>query len=347
MPQTNYQQPYTPPVTATFSQNTYVSSPQAMDNSYNPFFQTAPQQNGLASQSYPNPSAPQNNPFFNNAPQQQQQQPVPQLSVPHPPQHANTMPSMSSSSPFGTSPFGSSPFQSQPPQQQMQATGTSQGSYNPFQQAMGQTPQSAGGYPNQFQPQQQQQQQQFQQQQFQPQQPQQLAPQPTGRMDKNSILSLYNLPPSQPSAIPPIPQQSQFQQGAGTSPVPPLTNSLNSTPQTQPGSSITTPQPSNGVTTASRNPFGAATVGSGLAAQAGVSSYQQSSGLGIGMGANGTQPSAPGMGVGMKTSAQNGPPPSNSAFPRMHMSQPSVDINGLQNGRHSPDAFASLSARYG
>jgi hypothetical protein len=65
------------------------------------------------------------------------------------------------------------------------------------------------------------------------------------------------------------------------------------------------------------------------------------------MGANGTQPSAPGMGIGMKTSAQNGPPPSNSAFPKMHMSQPSVDINGLQNGRHSPDAFASLSARYG
>ncbi|OQD70573.1 hypothetical protein PENDEC_c022G00505 [Penicillium decumbens] len=343
MPQTSYQQPYTPPVTATFSQSSYVSSPQTMDNGYNPFFQTAPQQqNGMSSQTYPNPSAPQTNPFFNNAPQpQQQQQSVSQLSVPHPPQHANTMPSVSSSSPFGTSPFGSSPFQTQPPQQQPQATGISQGSYNPFQQAMGQNPQSAGGYPNQFQQ---------QQQQFQPQQQQfqQLAPQPTGRMDKNSILSLYNLAPSQPSSIPPIPEQSQFQPGAGTSPVPPLTNSLNSTPHTQPGSNITTPQPSNGMaSTASRNPFGAANVGSGLAAQAGVSGYQHSPGLGIGMGANGTQFSS-GMGIDMgKTSGPTGGPPSNSAFPRMHMSQPSVDINGLQNGRHSPDAFASLSARYG
>jgi hypothetical protein len=40
-------------------------------------------------------------------------------------------------------------------------------------------------------------------------------------------------------------------------------------------------------------------------------------------------------------------PPAASAFNRTHMSQPSVDVSGLQNGRHSPDAFASLSARYG
>jgi hypothetical protein len=49
----------------------------------------------------------------------------------------------------------------------------------------------------------------------------------------------------------------------------------------------------------------------------------------------------------MKSSPFSGPPPVNTAFPRSHMSQPSVDINGLQSGRHSPDAFASLSARYG
>lgn len=35
-----------------------------------------------------------------------------------------------------------------------------------------------------------------------------------------------------------------------------------------------------------------------------------------------------------------------SPFAKSHASQGSVDINGLQNGRHSPDAFASLSARY-
>lgn len=53
------------------------------------------------------------------------------------------------------------------------------------------------------------------------------------------------------------------------------------------------------------------------------------------------------MGMGMKPT---GPPPSslnNMGFARNHSSQQSVDLNGLQNGRHSPDAFASLSARYG
>lgn len=29
-----------------------------------------------------------------------------------------------------------------------------------------------------------------------------------------------------------------------------------------------------------------------------------------------------------------------------HVSQESVDVGGFQTGRHSPDAFASLSARY-
>lgn len=360
MPQPDYQQPYTPPVTSTLSQNPYFSSTQTMGSSYNPFFQTPPQtQGGMGSQTYSNSSTTQNNPFFNAAPQIQQQQSVPNLAVPGPPQHANTMPAVSSSSPFGTSPFGPTPsFQNQPQQQQSQMPGAGQGSYNPFQQTMTSTaPQSAGDYLSQFQSQQQQpppqphfqsQQQSFQPQQqpFQPQQPQQLAPQATGRMDKNSILSLYNLAPSQPSSFPPVPEQSQFQPGAGTSPVPPLTYSLNSTPQTHPGSSIPTPQPNAAPSTASRNPFGAASVGSGLAAQAGVS-HQQSSGLGIGMGANGISAAAPGPGLKFSAAPTAGPPPVNSTFPRTHVSQPSVDVNGLQNGRHSPDAFASLSARYG
>lgn len=29
-----------------------------------------------------------------------------------------------------------------------------------------------------------------------------------------------------------------------------------------------------------------------------------------------------------------------------HVSQESVDVGGFQSGRHSPDAFASLSARF-
>ncbi|KAJ6095577.1 hypothetical protein N7486_006323 [Penicillium sp. IBT 16267x] len=346
MQQPAYQQPYTPPVTAKFSQGAYVSSPQPVDNNYNPFFQTVPQpQGGMASQTYPHPGVAQNNPFFTTAAQNQSQQqqlapPMPTISVPHPPRHANTMPAISSTSPFGTSPFGSTPhFQQQQPQQVQNA---GQGSYNPFQQSMGPpTPQSAGGYPNGF------------PNQYQPQQPQQLVPQATGHMDKNSILSLYNLAPSPSNGIPPIPQQpqSQFQPSAGTSPLPPLTHSLNSTPQTQPGSNIQTPQQS----TATRNPYGptlGSGAGSGLAAQAGMT--YQSSGLGIGMGANGTAAPAPAPAMGMSLSASNpyasNPSPFTSVnpnMPRTHMSQPSVDINGMQNGRHSPDAFASLSARYG
>jgi len=361
MPQPTYQQPITPPATSSFSQNGYVSSPQAMDSNYNPFFQPSTQpQGGMGAQSFPNPSAPQNNPFFNTTPQsqnpylqpqaQQNGASMPSINVPRQPQHANTMPAMSSSSPFGTSPFGTSPFgqapsfQSQPQQQQQQpqqqqpqqfqqfqppAQAPAQGSYNPFQQSIG--PQGTAAYPNQPQLQ----------------QPQQLMPQHTSRMDKNSILSLYSLN-SAPSTISSIPEQSQsqFQPGAGTSPVPPLSHSLHSTPITQPSSNIHTPQPSaNGSAMASRNPFGAATVGSGLAAQAGISAFGPSSGLGIGMGTNGVP--AAGQANGVKTSPFSGPPPATNAFSRTHMSQPSVDINGLQSGRHSPDAFASLSARYG
>lgn len=343
MPQATYQQPFTPP--ATSFQGTYVSSPQIMDNSYNPFFQTAPPEGGIASQSYPNPSVTQNNPFFSSTaqnpyvqsqpqPQSQPAAPGPTLAVSNPPRHANTIPAISTTSPFGTSPFGPTPsFQAQA--QQPQVPNAGQGSYNPFQSRTAPpTQQSTGGYRNQFQSQMQSQQ-----------QPQNLAPQATGRMDKNSILSLYNLAPS-PSAIPPIPEQPQPQSSLGTSPVPPLTTSLTSTPETQSGSGIPTPQPSTNATyTASRNPFtGAAPAGSGLAAQAGVTSYQSSSGLGIGVGSGTGATAAPAMKAAAPTAS--GPPPATTAFPR-HMSQPSVDISGLQNGRHSPDAFASLSARYG
>lgn len=54
-----------------------------------------------------------------------------------------------------------------------------------------------------------------------------------------------------------------------------------------------------------------------------------------------------GIGMGMKATTAGPPPAAPSPFGRTHMSKQSVDISGLQNGRHSPDAFASLSARYG
>ncbi|KAJ5467502.1 hypothetical protein N7475_005254 [Penicillium sp. IBT 31633x] len=390
MQQSVYQQPYTPQITSTFSQSPYVTSPQQMDNSYNPFDQAAPQPQGglVSSQTYPNPSAVQMNPFFNTAPQNQSKQPqqqhiapsVPTLGNPNMPQHANTMPVMSSTSSLGNSPFGSTPsFQGQ--QQQQPSNGL--GSYNPFQQ--GPAPnaaQSAGNQPSQFQSH------------LQSQQPHQLMPQPTG-MDKNSILSLYNMGPprSNITSIPEQPQQLQQSQPhtPATNPYSSPSNPYTSMPQTQQATNLQhqtqsqqTFQPqhatANAQATTSNNPFfgvnppGNTTApigsGSGLAAQAGINPYQQqSSGLGIG-GVNGQ----PGAGNASATGINNspfsgmssppfagttsspfaggqspfsGPPPTNSGFPRTHMSQPSVDVSGLQKGRHSPDAFASLSARYG
>ncbi|KAJ6138151.1 Arf GTPase activating protein [Penicillium samsonianum] len=397
-----YQQSYTPPVTSTFSQSPYVTSPQPMDNSYNPFDQAPPQPQGGLGQTYPNPNAPQTNPFFNTAQQNQPMQPQQQQTTPlvtqpggfEPPRHANTMPVMSSASPFG--PTASFQVQQQQQQQQQQQPqpqhqpSNGLGAYNPFQQGLApNTAQNAGGYSNQFQSH------------LQPQQAQQLMPQPTG-MDKNSILSLYNMATSATSANSTIPATSTTSATsavpAATDPTPTMnpysqpSNPYTSMPQTQQATNFqpqnqSQPQPqqnfqpqqptANAQPATSNNPFfGTAPTGSGsgLAAQAGINPYQQqSSGLGIG-GMNGqpgvgTSPgTTPATGTnnspfsGMSSppfagansspfaggkSPFSGPPPTNSAFPRTHMSQPSVDVSGLQNGRHSPDAFASLSARYG
>ncbi|KAJ5514387.1 Arf GTPase activating protein [Penicillium fimorum] len=386
-----YQQSYTPPITSTFSQSPYVTSPQPMDNTYNPFNQAPPQpQGGLASQTYPNPNSPQTNPFFNTAPQNQPMQPQHQQTTPFAtnsggpgfPQHANTMPVMSPTLPFGpTASF----------QQQQQQPSNGLGAYNPFQQGLTpNTAQNAGGFPGQLQ------------------QAQQLMPQPTG-MNKNSILSLYNMGPAQSNMTsipeqhqqPQQPQQNQQNQQQQQQQPPPTmnpysqpSNPYTSMPQTQQATNFQQQQqqqhqsqrqqncqPQQPTTNAqpatSNNPFfGTAPngSGSGLAAQAGINPYQQqSSGLGIG-GMNG-QPgagTAPGTTPVTGTNSSpfsgmssppfagansspfaggqspfSGPPPTNSALQRSHMSQPSVDVSGLQNGRHSPDAFASLSARYG
>ncbi|KAI2792410.1 hypothetical protein POX_b02447 [Penicillium oxalicum] len=344
MPQATYQQPLTPPATSTFSQNGFASSPQALGNNFNPFFQTGSQpQGGSSVQSFSHQAsnAQPSNPFFNATSQQQSPQqnpygqppsqhngqPMPSINIPQQPRHANTMPAISSTSPFGTSPFIQTPaFQTQlqqPQSQQMmqQTMPAAQANYNPFQQSMG-----AQGAPQQNQ---------FQQ--------QQLMPQQTSAMNKNNILSLYNTNPMASAS-----DQSRYQfqpTNAGTSPVPPLSHSLSSTPISLSGSSMQTPPA--GVSTASRNPFGAANVGSGLAAQAGVSAFAPSSGLGIGMESNNGMGMSSAPGNGMKVSPFSGPPPASNGFQRTHMSQPSVDVNGFQSGRHSPDAFASLSARYG
>ena len=298
-PQHSFSQPLpqhsaTPPVTSTFTQGAFVSSPQAVDGSYNPFFQTTQPQYGASfTQS---PSAGQNNPFFSqmspqNTMQQQSQGPMststPTLAAPYPPRHANTMPAYSSTSPFGHA----SPFPQQQPHQPTQMPAQMpQASHNPYHAMTAPTTPQNGVYEGQY-----------------PQSsfpPQHLAPQRTGRVDKSSILALYNFSPP-PPAISEQPQQ----------PAPGLSSSINSTPQSQP---VLTPQSAQ-PPTGSRNPFMTSP----------------------GAQPNQTEPQA-GFGIGMAPKSQAAP-----GYPKTHMSQPSVDLNNLQNGRHSPDAFASLSARYG
>ncbi|KAG0159170.1 hypothetical protein PDIDSM_6691 [Penicillium digitatum] len=354
-----YQQPYTPPVTSTFSPSSYVNSPQLV-NSYNPFDQAPLQpQGGLASQAYSNPNMPQTNPFFNTAPQNQPMQPQQQQMTP-----------------FAAQPGGFAP----PPckYHALRVFRLAVWNIYPFPSTaaaikwQGPAPNTASntsGYPSQFQSH------------PQPQQTQQLMPQPTG-MDKNSILSLYNMGPTQ-SSMTPIPEQHQqsTQPQAQASTMNPYSQSSNPyTSMSQP-QQVTNFQPqlpaANSQSTTSNNPFfGTAPTGSGsgLAAQAGINPYQpQSSGLGIGgidgqtgavtsprttqaLGTNNSpfsgmsSPQFAGANSSPFAGGQSpfsGPAPTKSAFPRSHMSQPSVDVSGLQNGRHSPDAFANLSARYG
>ena len=139
---------------------------------------------------------------------------------------------------------------------------------------------------------------------------QSLAPQQTGRiMDKSSILSLYNLTPNKPVIAEP-PQQQQQQQHASSSTTPAHPNPLLGPPR-----SATYPNLSSGE---SMNPFASSM-------RAPHQTAVQAQPL--------QNPVNGGGGGGFSTT-------------RAHLSQPSVDINGLQGGRHSPDAFASLSARY-
>ncbi|CAK38675.1 uncharacterized protein An04g04100 [Aspergillus niger] len=360
LPQPLYQQTATPPVPTNFAQSAYVSSPQPLDGGNNPFFQTGAQPQ--ASMTPPASNIAQNNPFFSQvAPQPTGMQQPPQSQAASnspfgPLRHANTMPAMPSTSPFGQpSPFQSqlqsqSQLQPQPqaqpqPQYQMQQhLQQPQGSLNPYQAMTAPaTPQSAGylaqpqyGYQASA---------------------QHLAPQPTGRVDKNSILSLYQFSP-QPSAIP---EQPQYRPSTAVNP-PTQTGQpspFNTMPQQQQSQPFNTmpqqqqqqqqpqqqqQQQSNPLTdplsaSGNRNPFFTTAPQPGASALAPTTTAQATPYL--------TTTAPPQQQQQQTVNVYGGMPNKPAGFPRGHMSQQSVDINGFQSGRHSPDAFASLSARYG
>lgn len=265
-------QTMTPPVPQMPQQytqsNPCVQQNSAPNQSYNPFYQTT--QQALPPPTNPYASTPQ------TPDTQQSYNPFQQYQPPSIPQQL--MNGYSAASPGAYSPQvqQDSFFQQNLPQGQNQQSQSQQQQFpNPYAPQHSMTDPSQ--YSSQLHPQ--------QPQQFNPYQPQPLQPQQTGRIDKSSILALYNYPQL---ALPPLPNDPN----AAPPPEPPMANLPPSAKQGQ--RSVTMPvQLSSG----SRNPFQSPTV---------------------------------------NANASNGMEPGGAR----HVSQESV------NGRHSPDAFASLSARF-
>lgn len=146
-----------------------------------------------------------------------------------------------------------------------------------------------------------------------------LQPQRTGKFDKNVIMSFYNYPqlaPQRPfastaSTVAPGSAAAE----AAEDPADRLAD-LSISPRM--GSQIQNQQRSVSSLAASNNPFAKSMV-----------SQQSSPGIG--------SPS----GAGAMMADQQGTPLTN----RHRMTRDSMDVGGWQSGRHSPDAFASLSAR--
>lgn len=353
--------------------HSYTSSPQPL--SYNPFFQTASPTSQIAANPYytshtaqstpiqPTRSFSPANPYANSLSAQStgNQQNLAAFSQSQRlvmPRHANTMPVFPSAASPSTA---SSMFFSQQPQlSPYQVPNT-----NPFDANVN----LHNNYQNYSAEYQQPQYQQFQQQ-FQQQNPyaqfQQTAPQQPARADKNSILALYNLAPAAAPPMSTIPEQSQVpQMQQAVDQHQNIAQASNSASAGYPAQSMFPTMLQSHSTGSSQamqnnNPFMNAASQQQPQLQLQQQQMQQqqtnpfammsnptpattsSNGLGIGMGAPSANP------YQQMTSQQPQPPPVNTFMPRtpIHMSKASVDINNLQNGRHSPDAFASLSARF-
>lgn len=321
MPLQRYQQSITPPVTIS-SQNDITASPTSLNGGYNPFFQNVqPVQQNTNNNPYFDQSQglSPTNPFFNMSGQIQGSQSLTQASgygtgsvnQPQMPQFQryNTMPILSSSSPFSQQQQQQLQLQQQP--QQLYLQQDQQAPYNPF--TMPTTPSSNPSYQPQFN--------------LQPAQ-QPLMPQQTGRIDKSSILALYNFSQPPPTIPEQPPQQSTPDFTTQQQQQQPHQQQLQQQQQQQIPAAPFDLSPSN-----SRNPYHAAPPNNTMTTPGAPPTSAV-------MGSKSQMASAPG-GVGLGAGGGGNPFP-----PRTHMSQASVDIGGMQNGRHSPDVFASLSSRY-
>jgi hypothetical protein len=338
-----FQHSMTPPVPQISQQYGYATSPSTMYNT-NPFLQTRQAQSGAIYDSHTTGqqnapfSAPPTNPFFNQSSSYQIAQ--------APPQSAPLQSHRSISNPFGIPPSPHSP-QSAPGDQQQHSTPfdvrqalpisnapqqsfyQQQDSQSQFQSPVqSSTPtsqqqvpytQSSNPYQSQFQAQ------------TSPQyqsQPSPMRPQQTGRFDKNSILDLYNYPHLAPQPMPTIPDDPTPSSETLPSYPPAATQAQTSKPDIFPNNTlalarrsatmpISSPAQSNpAMGTGSRNPF----------LNSSSDNSRQSSTV--------TSPAL----------AQ--PPIASNSIMHRHASQESVNISNLESGRHSPDAFANLSARF-
>ena len=248
----------------------YSQQSNAPDQSYNPFYQTT-------QQALPPPT----NPYVSNIQTpstQQSYNPFQQYQPPSIPQQLMNGYSTESPGLYSPQVQQDSMFQQNQHQQQNQQPQLHQQQQfsNPYapQHSMTDPLQQSSTQPHAQQPQN-----------FNPYQTQPLQPQQTGRIDKSSILALYNYPQLAPPPLPNNPNATPSSESSVA----------NSSPGSRQGQrSVTMPvQTSSG----SRNPFQSAT------ATVNVANGIESGGA-------------------------------------RHVSQESV------NGRHSPDAFASLSARF-
>ncbi|KAF7506350.1 hypothetical protein GJ744_011816 [Endocarpon pusillum] len=336
-----FQHSMTPPVPHASQQYGYTSSPSTMYTT-NPFLQPIQQQNtGVYDSCLPSQqnwpySAPATNPFFN---QQSSYE-----AAPTPPPSAPLQPQRSFSNPFGIPPSPqNAPLQQQqyptpidhqqtfPPSNAMQQSFYQQQSPQSHMQPPSQNsipsqqPQVPSQHsPNPYQPQ------------FQSpmsphfhQQPSPLGPQQTGRIDKKSILALYDYPHLAPQPMPAIPDNTILMAEtvasnpfSVTAPQNPYQESFTKNAGTPARRSATMPTSS---TSMSHSTAGAGSNNPFLSGSNDIS--RQSSAV----------PSP---------AIAHAPPVTSNSIMHRHASQESVSLANLESGRHSPDAFANLSARF-
>lgn len=360
-----FQYSMTPPVLSTQYQQNYTASPSALPSNTNPFFQPSPASahstgsNPFVNQASQNtvaagPASPVTNPFLqttsSGALQQQaanttynpfgippQQSALQSGQQPTNPSYSQDVFGSNASQQYAQPPQPMNPFQTQPMQQstmaqqqynnnqttqsypgpqygqsqpQFQDQSSFQSATSPFQQQYAQQPQVLSQQP------------QFQQ--AYGQQPQSLAPQQTGRYDKTSIMALFNQPLA---SIPePSPENAPSQQFYP--------------PQQQPIS----PAPMGDIFGAPNNPNTAK-----RSATLPISLQSMHSAGGGGnrnpfLMNNTIAPATAGVNPGFYA-GNFAPAPQGQTIAARHASAESMSINNFESGRHSPDAFASLSAR--